>query len=137
MSKRHDLTSDDAIRLLCNAVQSLHHLAVEQEGYSPPCRDSGELVLQSALQYLARVTWRLYANCLNAMRNGRKREKRAGRMTSGDFTKLSRARGRGLFFGSGPPMRRPVVPRRLHQQGQRQAAGRSGSRRPSARGWRR
>lgn len=50
---RHELTTQDAIRLLCNAVQSIHHTAVTQEGFSPPCRDSGELVLQAALIYLA------------------------------------------------------------------------------------
>jgi hypothetical protein len=53
MAKRHELKSDDAIRLLCNAVRAVHHIEVKQEGLSPPCRDAGELVLQKALYYLA------------------------------------------------------------------------------------
>jgi hypothetical protein len=53
MAGRHELTSGDALRLLCNAVRAVHHEATRQEGLSPPCRDSGELVLQKALYYLA------------------------------------------------------------------------------------
>ncbi|RWI14530.1 MAG: hypothetical protein EOQ92_28710 [Mesorhizobium sp.] len=53
MTERHDLSSHDSLRLLCNAIRMLHHLEVEQEGLSPPCRDEGELILQKALYYLA------------------------------------------------------------------------------------
>lgn len=47
------IDSITAVRLLCNAVQSIHHLDVTREGYSPPCKNAGELVLQKALVYLA------------------------------------------------------------------------------------
>lgn len=53
MTKRHDLTGHDAIRLLCHAVQKVHHFEKEQEGMSPPCKDHGELMLQEALYYLS------------------------------------------------------------------------------------
>jgi hypothetical protein len=53
MTSRHEIESGDAIRLLCNAVQAVHHTAATGEGLSPPCRDAGELVLQKALGYLA------------------------------------------------------------------------------------
>ncbi|TIQ08757.1 MAG: hypothetical protein E5X57_21995 [Mesorhizobium sp.] len=53
MASRHDLTSHDAVRLLTNAIRTVHHLAVEQEGLSPPCNDEGELILQKALYNLA------------------------------------------------------------------------------------
>jgi hypothetical protein len=53
MTKRHEAISDDAIRLLCNAVQKIHHLSVHGEGFSPACKNAGELVLQDALEYLA------------------------------------------------------------------------------------
>jgi hypothetical protein len=53
MTKRHDITGDDAIRLLCNAIQKIHHFDKHGEGHSPLCRDAGELMLQAALEYLA------------------------------------------------------------------------------------
>lgn len=53
MPKRHDISSHDALRLLCNALQAVHRFALNQEGLSPPCRDPGELILQKALFYLA------------------------------------------------------------------------------------
>ena len=53
MAKRHELTGDDALRLLCNAVRKVHHFEKHDEGISPPCRDAGELMLQDALFYLA------------------------------------------------------------------------------------
>jgi hypothetical protein len=53
MSKRHELTALDAVRLLCNAIQKVQHFDKEQEGISPPCKDQGEFILQDALEYLA------------------------------------------------------------------------------------
>ena len=53
MAKRHELTSQDAIRLLTNAVQSVHYFEVNQEGQSIRCPDEGQLMLQDALKYLA------------------------------------------------------------------------------------
>jgi hypothetical protein len=53
MASRHDLNSHDAVRLLSNAIRTVHHIAVEQEGLSPPCNNEGELILQKALYYLA------------------------------------------------------------------------------------
>jgi hypothetical protein len=53
MSKRHELSSHDAMRLLCNALRAVHHIEIEKEGLSPPCKDAGELMLQKALYYLA------------------------------------------------------------------------------------
>ena len=53
MAKRHDISGDDALRLLCNAVRKVHHFERHDEGISPPCRDAGELMLQAALYYLA------------------------------------------------------------------------------------
>lgn len=53
MTKRHEITALDAVRLLCNAIQKVHHFDREQEGISPLCRDPGELMLQDALEYLS------------------------------------------------------------------------------------
>ena len=53
MEKRHEITALDAVRLLCTAIQKVHHVDKEQEGTSPPCRDPGEYMLCDALQYLA------------------------------------------------------------------------------------
>ncbi|MDP2619205.1 MAG: hypothetical protein Q8P46_03365 [Hyphomicrobiales bacterium] len=53
MAKRHELEPGDAIRLLCNAIQAVHHIEAKGEGLSPPCRNAGELILQDALRYLA------------------------------------------------------------------------------------
>jgi hypothetical protein len=48
-------TALDAVRLLCNAIQKVHHYDHhdESESMSPPCKTSSELILQSALEYLA------------------------------------------------------------------------------------
>jgi hypothetical protein len=53
MTKRHELTALDAVRLLCNTIQKVQHLDKIGEGESPCCRDHGELILQDALEYLA------------------------------------------------------------------------------------
>lgn len=49
------ITALDAVRLLCNAVQKIHHFDHhnEGEGISPPCHTMGEFILQDALEYLA------------------------------------------------------------------------------------
>ena len=53
MTKQHELTGLDAVRLLCNAIQIVQYFDKTGEGESPPCKDHGELILQEALAYLA------------------------------------------------------------------------------------
>lgn len=48
-----EVTALDAVRLLCNTIQKVHHFDREQEGLSPLCHSVGELILQDALEYLA------------------------------------------------------------------------------------
>ena len=48
--KRHELTGDDAIRLLCNVIQKVHHFDKHGDGIGFPSRDPG---VQDALEYLA------------------------------------------------------------------------------------
>lgn len=53
MNARHAINGHDAIRLLSNAIQMVHTFDKTGEGFSPCCRDPGELILQAALEYLA------------------------------------------------------------------------------------
>lgn len=43
----------DAVRLLGNAMQKVVFFDKHQEGFAPPCKNAGELMLQDALEYLA------------------------------------------------------------------------------------
>ena len=49
----HEITALDAVRLLCTAIQKVHHLDKTDEGIIAPCHDTGEYMLADALHYLA------------------------------------------------------------------------------------
>lgn len=53
MKLNRRLTGSDAIRLLCNAVQKVHHADRYGHEASPVCYDTGEMILQDALEHLA------------------------------------------------------------------------------------
>lgn len=45
--------AQDAIRLLSNASFMISYFEFTEEGWMPPCKTTGELLLQNALHYLA------------------------------------------------------------------------------------
>lgn len=53
MKLQRKLTGSDAIRLLCNTVQKVHHADRYGQDVSPLCYDTGEFILQDALEHLA------------------------------------------------------------------------------------
>lgn len=65
MTGRRELTGEDAIRLLCNTVQMVHFYEKHDEGISIAGRDTGELILQDALQYLAHGDTNNARNCMD------------------------------------------------------------------------
>ena len=53
MSKKSQNGTQDAIRMLSNAIYMVHHFELTGEGQAPFCKSRGELILQDALWYLA------------------------------------------------------------------------------------
>ena len=61
---RHDLSEDDVLRLITSTFSKALYYQRTGEGYYPPCKDYGEILLLDALEYLA---WGDTANARRAM----------------------------------------------------------------------